>query len=236
MEPLLDIREVSKSFGAVPVLDRLTLSVQRGEVFGLLGLNGAGKTTLFKCVLQLLFPTGGEVHYEGRPLDLPTIHAKIGYLPEFYLPPGELTAREYLRLLGWAVASPRPDAVGLLAKTGLDPDKPIADYSRGMIQRLGVAIALLKDPEFLILDEPTLGLDPLVRQRLLDWLRELNGEGKTILLSSHDFTQVEKLCQRIAVLHDRSLRYLGTIEGFRQKHGAASLEDAFLQEIGGSHA
>ncbi|PKL48610.1 MAG: ABC transporter ATP-binding protein [Candidatus Riflebacteria bacterium HGW-Riflebacteria-2] len=236
MDPLLQINELSRKFGDVCVLNRLSLSVQRGEIFGLLGLNGAGKTTLFKCILKLIKSDGGSILYDKQPLEMPVIHEKIGYLPEFYLPPGELKASEYLRLLGMAVSGPKPDVDALLKKTDLDPHKLIGDYSRGMIQRLGLAIALLKSPEFIILDEPTLGLDPLVRLRLLDWLRELNAQGKTILLSSHDFAQVEKVCQRIAVLHEHQLRYIGPIAEFLEQHAVSSLEDAFLKEIGGPNA
>lgn len=236
METILQVREATKKFGEICVLDNLSLSVQRGEIFGLLGLNGAGKTTLFKSILRLLNLDKGEVLFNNQPLNFPTIHAKIGYLPEFYLPPGELRGREYLRLLSLAVTGPRPDIDNLLRKTDLAPDKMIADYSRGMIQRLGLAIALLKSPELVILDEPTLGLDPLVRQRLLEWLKELNAQGQTILLSSHDFNQIEKICQRIAVLHKNRIKYTGTINDFLEKHQTNSLETAFLQEIGGENA
>ena len=235
-EPLLQINEVTRKFGEVCVLNRLSMAVQRGEIFGLLGLNGAGKTTLFKCILKLINTDGGTILYNNQPLEVPVIHEKIGYLPEFYLPPGELKAREYLRLLGMAVSGPKPDVDALLQKTDLDPHKLIGDYSRGMIQRLGLAIALLKSPEFIILDEPTLGLDPMVRLRLLDWMRELNAQGKTILLSSHDFSQIEKVCHRIAVLHEHQLRYIGPLTDFLEQHKVNSLEDAFLKEIGGINA
>ena len=236
MEPLLQIREVTRKFGDVCVLNRLSLTVQRGEIFGLLGLNGAGKTTLFKCILQLISLGAGSILYGDKPLDQATIHEKIGYLPEFYLPPGELRAGEYLRLLGLAVSGARPDVDFLLQKTGLDANKLISDYSRGMIQRLGLAIALLKSPEFIILDEPTLGLDPLVRLKLLEWLKELNAQGKTILLSSHDFAQVAKVCQRVAVLHKQELRFIGPLSEFLDQHATSSLEEAFLKEIGGLNA
>lgn len=236
MDPLLQIRKVTRKFGDVCVLDQVSLTVQAGEIFGLLGLNGSGKTTLFKCILKLIKLNEGEIFYDNQPLETPVIHEKIGYLPEFYLPPGELKAGEYLRLLGMAVSGHKPDVASLLAKTGLDPNKLIGDYSRGMIQRLGLAIALLKSPEFVILDEPTLGLDPLVRLKLLDWLRELNAQGKTILLSSHDFAQVAKICHRVAVLHEHQLKYVGPLADFLEQHNTSSLEEAFLKEIGGLNA
>jgi ABC-type multidrug transport system ATPase subunit len=236
MESLLQIKDVTRKFGKVTVLNRVSLSVLSGEIFGVLGLNGMGKTTLFKCILRLINADGGEILYQDQPLDYKVIHKKIGYLPEFYLPPGELAAGEYLRLLSMAVDGPRPDIDSLLKKTELDSLKPIRDYSRGMIQRLGVAIALLKSPEFIILDEPTLGLDPLVRQKLLEWFKELNRQGTTILLSSHDFAQVERLCHRVAILHDHEIKFVGPIEKFVEKHSASSLEQAFLLEIGGVNA
>jgi ABC-2 type transport system ATP-binding protein len=236
MKMLLQVKELTKNFGDVCVLDKLSLEVAQGEIFGILGLNGIGKTTLFKCVLGLISRNHGEILYCDKPLDRNVIHEKIGYLPEFYLPPGELTGFEYLRLLSLAVSGPKPDIEELFRKTDLDSAKPIRDYSRGMIQRLGLAISLLKSPEFIILDEPTLGLDPLARQNLLDWLKELNQQGQTILLSSHDFSQVEKLCRRIAVLHAKEIRYSGKLSDFLQKHSTNSLEEAFLKEIGVKNA
>lgn len=236
MESLLQVKELTKKFGDVCVLNNLSLTVEPGEIFGILGLNGIGKTTLFKCILGLISRNSGEIFYKGKGLDSHLIHEKIGYLPEFYLPPGELTGFEYLRLLSLAVSGPRPDIEALFRKTDLDSSKPIRDYSRGMIQRLGLAISLLKNPEFIILDEPTLGLDPLARQNLLDWLKELNQQGQTILLSSHDFSQVEKLCQHIAVLHDKQISYSGRLDDFLHKHSTVHLEEAFLKEIGGTNA
>jgi ABC-2 type transport system ATP-binding protein len=233
MKPILQVKELSKEFGKVCVLNKLSLKVEPGEIFGVLGLNGIGKTTLFKCILGLLAKDEGEILYKGQALSLKLVHEKIGYLPEFYLPPGELTAHEYLRLLSMSVAGKKPDIEALLTKTNLDAQKPIRNYSRGMIQRLGLIISQLKSPEFLILDEPTLGLDPLSRQNLLDWLVELNKQGQTILLSSHDFSQVEKVCKRAAILHNQKIIYCGHVKDFKQSHKADSLEQAFLQEIGG---
>ncbi|MEW6710130.1 MAG: ABC transporter ATP-binding protein [Candidatus Riflebacteria bacterium] len=236
MEPLLQVKNLTKNFGAVCVLKDLSIEVEPGEIFGVLGLNGIGKTTMFKCILGLISRNSGEILYRGQELDQQLIHQKIGYLPEFYLPPGELTGHEYLRLLSLAISGNRPDIDNLFRKTDLDSRKPIKDYSRGMIQRLGLAISLLKSPEFIILDEPTLGLDPLARQNLLEWLKELNRGGQTIMLSSHDFSQVEKLCQRVAIVHDRQIKYTGKIDDFTAKHQTSSLEEAFLKEIGGLHA
>ncbi|MGM0601299.1 MAG: ABC transporter ATP-binding protein, partial [Candidatus Rifleibacteriota bacterium] len=233
MEPILEVKELTKTFGKVTVLNKLSLSVQPGEIFGVLGLNGIGKTTLFKCILGLLKKDEGEIFYKGSPLEIKQVHSKIGYLPEFYLPPGELTAYEYLRLLSMSIGGKKPDIDALLKKTNLAAEKPISNYSRGMIQRLGLIISQLKSPEFLILDEPTLGLDPLSRQNLLDWLLELNEQGQTILLSSHDFSQLEKVCKRVAILHDHKIIYCDDVKEFKRSHSTDSLEQAFLKEIGG---
>jgi ABC-type multidrug transport system ATPase subunit len=233
MEPILEVKELTKTFGKLSVLNKLSLSVRPGEIFGVLGLNGIGKTTLFKCILGLLKKDEGQILYKGSSLELKQVHTKIGYLPEFYLPPGELTALEYLRLLSVSVGGKKPDIKELLKKTDLAADKPISTYSRGMIQRLGLIISQLKSPEFLILDEPTLGLDPLSRQNLLNWLLELNKQGQTILLSSHDFSQLEKVCKRVAILHDHKIIYCDDVKEFKKSHGTDSLEQAFLKEIGG---
>lgn len=232
MENILTVSGLDKSFLGHRVLDNLNLEVRQGEIFGLLGLNGAGKTTLFKCILRLLHYDKGDILYKNEAVTPRIIHSSIGYLPEFYLPPGELKGREYLKLLSFAVKGKPVDVDQLLKRTDLDPQKMIGDYSRGMIQRLGLAISLLKAPEFIILDEPTLGLDPVSRLSLLNWLKELNAEGRTILLASHDFAQVAKLCQRIAILHDNTIKYSGTISELLAKFSANDLEEAFLKQIG----
>ncbi len=230
-EKLLEVREISKFYGKVPAFEALSLSVEKGEIFGLLGLNGAGKTTLFKSILNLVKISSGEILFLGKPLASDFIHEKVGYLPELFVPPGELTGREFLSLLGFSISVPSERVRGLLEKTGLDPSKRIGDYSRGMIQRLGLAVALLKDPEFVMLDEPTLGLDPIAQQQMLEWLRELHGQGKTILFSSHNLFHMEKLCHRVAIMHRGGIRFAGPVAEFLGKHSTTSLEDGFLKEV-----
>ncbi len=235
-ETILEVKNLTKFYSKSSIFENIHLEIQIGEIFGLVGLNGAGKTTLFKCILQFAHAFSGEIFYRGRVLTPEVVHAHIGFLPEFYLPPSELTGEEFLRLMSYGASGEAIPVDYLLKKTGLQPNKKIADYSRGMIQRLGLATALLKDPEFIMLDEPTLGLDPLARVSLIAWLKELNLQGKTIFLSSHDLSQIEKLCHRLAILHGGKIRYIGTPDGFISRHSTDSLEDAYLKEILEDHA
>ena len=231
-EPLLQVREITKAYKKLRVFERFSLTVDRGEIFGLLGVNGAGKTTLFKSILGLVKTSAGEVLFDGKTLLPETVQEKIGYLPEFFLPPGELNAGELLQLMGFGESVPAGRIRSLFERTELDPGKRIADYSRGMIQRLGLAIALLKNPEFIMLDEPALGLDPVAQQKMLSWLKEFNGEGRTILFSSHYLFHVEQLCHRIAIMHHGGIRFVGPTAEFLEKHRTDSLEEAFLKEVG----
>lgn len=231
-EALLQVKEITKYYEKYCVFDRLSLTINQGEIFGLLGLNGAGKTTLFKSILKFVKLAAGEIHYREKPLDSNDIQSHIGYLPELFVPLGELSAREFLRLLGFGISASLNQTNMLFEKTGLNPDKKIMDYSRGMIQRLGLAIALLKDPEFVMLDEPTLGLDPIAQEQMLTWLKELNSQGKTIFFSSHYLSHVELLCHRIAIMHQGRISYVGPTGEFMEKHHTRSLDEAFLKEVG----
>ena len=231
-EALLQVKEITKHYGNFCAFERLSLTINRGEIFGLLGLNGVGKTTLFKSVLKLVKVSGGEIHYREKPLTSDDIQNFIGYLPELFMPLGELSAREFLRFLGFGISVSKQHTEMLFEKTGLNPDKKTRDYSRGMIQRLGMAIALLKDPDFIMLDEPTLGLDPIAQQQMLTWLRELNSQGKTIFFSSHYLSHVEQLCHRIAIMHQGIIKFVGSITEFLEKHSTSSLEEGFLKEVG----
>jgi ABC-2 type transport system ATP-binding protein len=231
-DALLQVKEITKYYEKFCAFERLSLTVQQGEIFGLLGLNGAGKTTLFKSILRFVHISSGDILYKGKSLTPAEIQDHIGYLPELFMPIGELSASEFLRLLGYGISVSRSHCDMLFEKTELNPDKKIKDYSRGMIQRLGLAIALLKDPEFIMLDEPTLGLDPIAQQKMLNWFKELNVQGKTIFFTSHYLSHVEKLCHQIAVIHQGKIRFVGPTVEFLEKHKTGTLEDAFLKEVG----
>ncbi len=188
-------------------LDGLNLRVEAGEVFGFLGPNGAGKTTTFKILMRMLRPTAGEARILGRPLDDLRMRARIGYLPErpyFY---HYLTAREFLVYCGELCGLPRARAAkratDLLDQVGLSDsaDKPLRKFSKGMLQRVGLAQSLVNDPEVLFLDEPMSDLDPLGRREVREMIASLRSLGKTIFFSSHILTDVEAMCDRVAILN-----------------------------------
>jgi ABC-2 type transport system ATP-binding protein len=191
---------------AVRALDGLSLQVERGEVFGFLGPNGAGKTTAFKVLMRLLRPTAGTARILGCALDDLAMRAQIGYLPEqpyFY---DYLTAREFLLYCGslcdLTKAGAQERATRLLAQVGLarDANQHLRKYSKGMLQRVGLAQALINDPSVLFLDEPMSGLDPLGRRAVRELLETLRAEGKTVFFSTHILSDVEALCDRVAII------------------------------------
>ncbi|HMJ86660.1 MAG TPA: ABC transporter ATP-binding protein [Vicinamibacterales bacterium] len=187
-------------------LDRLTLSVEPGEVFGFLGPNGAGKTTTLKLLTQLVFPTGGRAEILGRPLGDLDVKRRIGYLPEnpyFY---DYLTAEELLTyfagLFGYRAADRRARASRLLDEVGIGAERrlQLRKFSKGMLQRVGIAQALVNDPELVIFDEPMSGLDPLGRRDVRALILALRDRGCTVFFSSHVLSDAEALCSRVAIL------------------------------------
>src|SRR5689334_11292938 len=187
-------------------LDHLTLEVESGEVFGFLGPNGAGKTTTLKLLMRLVYPTSGRAELLGQPIGDPTAKRKIGYLPEnpyFY---DHLTAEELLRyfagLFGYSRADCRARASRLLDEVGIGAERRLAlrKFSKGMLQRVGIAQALINDPELVIFDEPMSGLDPLGRREVRALILRLRDRGCTVFFSSHVLSDAEALCGRVAIL------------------------------------
>ena len=199
-------------------LDRLTLEVQPGEVFGFLGPNGAGKTTTLKLLMQLIFPTSGHAEILGRPVGDVSVRQRIGYLPEnpsFY---DYLSAQELLeyfgRLFGYSGADARQRAATLLDRVGIGPERrrqQLRKYSKGMVQRVGIAQALLNDPEVVFLDEPMSGLDPLGRRDVRALILDLRDQGRTVFFSSHILADAEALCSRVAVVAGGRLAAAGRL-------------------------
>jgi len=198
-------------------LDGLSLQVAPGEVFGLLGPNGAGKSTTLKILLRLIFPTSGTARILGRELNDVSMHARIGYLPEnpyFY---DHLTAREFLNytgeLFGLGAAVRRQRVDWLLDHLGLASSRDVAlrKFSKGMVQRVGLAQALINEPELIFLDEPMSGLDPLGRREVRDLILELKGQGKTVFFSTHILSDAEMLCDRVAILNCGRLQGCGDL-------------------------
>jgi ABC-2 type transport system ATP-binding protein len=200
-----------------PALQDLTLQVGQGEVFGFLGPNGAGKTTTLKLLMQLIFPTSGRAEILGRPVGDAAIRQRIGYLPEnpyFY---DNLTAEELLiyfaRLFGCGGAEGRQRASRLLDAVGIGTERrlQLRKFSKGMVQRVGIAQALINDPEVVFLDEPMSGLDPLGRREVRELILKLRDDGRTVFFSSHVLTDAEALCSRVAILAKGRLAATGSV-------------------------
>ena len=198
-------------------LDRLSLDVAHGDVFGFLGPNGAGKTTTLKLLMQLVFPTSGEAEILGRPVGDVAVRRRIGYLPEnpyFY---DHLTAEELLdyygRLFGMPPANRRRQIAASLDRLGIGAERrlQLRKFSKGMLQRAGIAQAILHDPKLVFFDEPMSGLDPLGRREVRDLMEQLKHEGKTVFFSTHILSDAEALCDRVAIIHKGELRGVGAV-------------------------
>lgn len=200
-------------------LSGLDLQLRRGEVFGLLGLNGAGKTTAIKLLMGLHLPTTGEVEVLGRRVPDVDVLGRVGYAPEAAYLNRSLSGRENLRLFAALSRLPREGREArvseMLSRVGLEKaaDRPLSEYSKGMLQRASLAQALIHDPELVVLDEPVTGLDPLAIKEVRALILWLKGKGKTVLFSSHDISEVEKVCDRIGILSGgRLARLMGQDE------------------------
>jgi ABC-2 type transport system ATP-binding protein len=234
MPSAIRIEELTKDYSigfwrrrSYRALDRLTLEIERGEVFGFLGPNGAGKTTTLKLLMQLIFPTSGGAEILGRPVGDLEVRRRIGYLPEnpsFY---DYLTAEELLgyfgELFGYTGADRRKRVSNLLDRVGIGAERrlQLRKFSKGMIQRVGIAQALLNDPEVVFLDEPMSGLDPLGRRDVRALILELRDQGRTVFFSSHILADAEALCRRVAVVAGGRLAASGTLSDILafQVHG-----------------
>jgi ABC-2 type transport system ATP-binding protein len=238
-QPIIEIRELTKDFTVgfmirgsedaasgpkslkrktVRALDHLSLDVFPGEVFGFLGPNGAGKTTTLKILMGLVYPTSGSARIMGQSISDVEIKSSLGYLPEnpyFY---DYLTGRELLTyaasLFGMTGKEAASRVDHLIEAVGLDSEKArrhLRKYSKGMLQRIGIAQALINDPQVLFLDEPMSGLDPIGRREVRDLILSLRSQGKTVFFSSHILTDVEALCDRVAILVSGRLVHCGTL-------------------------
>jgi ABC-2 type transport system ATP-binding protein len=215
----------------------LTLSVRAGEVFGFLGPNGAGKTTTMNVLLGFVNATGGDAYLFGVNVREPIARQRIGYLPELTYYYKFLTAEELLRFYACIFGLPRAETDrridSLLKLVELDAvrRRPIKTYSKGMQQRVGLAQALINNPELLILDEPTSGLDPLGRMKVREIIQRLKQEGKTVFFSSHELGEVETVCDRVAIISQGQLREEGRVSDLVAKY-RCDLERVFLKVIG----
>ena len=226
-------RGLRKVFSGKVAVRNLTLDVLRGEVFGFLGPNGAGKSTSVKMLLGLVFPTSGEAEILGRPAGDVKTRSKVGFLPEHFRFYDWLTSTELLklhgRLYGMSHGMLRERVPALLDLVGLTPhsDKPLRDFSKGMLQRIGLAQALLNEPDLIFLDEPTSGLDPFGRRLVRDIIKAQRARGATVLLNSHLLGEVEITCDRVAFIRD------GEVVETRQLH--AETEEQITVSIRAVH-
>lgn len=243
MENVIEIKGLTKIYKAldfwkndrVTGVNNVSLEVKKGEVFGLLGLNGAGKTTLMKVMLGLLKPTSGSVAILGKSIDDIEVRSRIGYLSELPYFPKYLKVREVLEYFSELLGIPekikraRIEEVIGIVRLGAKADAKVKSLSKGMQGRLGLAQAILNDPDLLFMDEPMSGLDPLGYKETRDIILDLNKRGKTIFFNSHILSEVEKVCDRVAVIHKGSLIDLTNMKTAMKKYG--SMEEYFVKKI-----
>lgn len=222
----------------VPALKNLNLTIKTGELFGYLGPNGSGKTTTIKMLLGLIFPTSGYMEILGkRDIGSVAIKRSIGYLPEGAYYPDFLRGEEVLKYYGNLYGLSGADLQGridaVLEKVGMTQARKrmLRGYSKGMRQRIGLAQALLSDPQILILDEPTTGLDPIARKEMRDILANLRDEGKTLMVSSHELLEVELISDRVGILYDGELQICGTIDSLLTDRDVTITVEGLTQEI-----
>lgn len=211
---MIEFTDVTKRFGAREVLSGATLSVGRGRTLGLIGPNGAGKTTLIKLLLGLAHPTSGEIRVDGRSIaGDESYRAHIGYMPQIARFPENLTGAELLQMVRELRGSPVENEQSLIERLNLDGqlDKPLRVLSGGTRQKINAMLALQFDPTVLVLDEPTAGLDPLSSARLKDEILERRARGTTVLITSHIMSELEELCDDVALLLDGVIRFAGPL-------------------------
>src|SRR5437667_10432366 len=233
----VEYRAQKPAKGTKVAVKNLNLSVHAGEVFGFLGPNGAGKTTTMNVLLGFVNATSGEARLFGVNVTEPIARQRIGYLPELTYYYKFLSVEELLRLyarifgLSPVEADRRIDALLNLVDLESARKRLIKTYSKGMQQRVGLAQALINDPDLLILDAPTSGLDPLGRMKVREIIQRLKNEGKTVFFSSHELCEVETVCDRVAIIHEVELRVEGRVSELMEQY-QANLEQIFLKIIG----
>lgn len=248
----IDVRAVSKFYGSLHAVDGINLTVQRGEIFGLIGHNGAGKSTLFKMMLGLIAPSAGEILINGTAVtgsEFRHTRRQLGYLPENVVLYDNLSGLETLKFFAKLKGAPSAQCAPMLERVGLAHavNRPLREYSKGMRQRLGFAQALLGDPRVLFLDEPTNGLDPQAIRDFYATLRGLRDSGVTIIITSHILAELQERVDRLAIMAAGKIQALGSVAALReQMHMPLKMElglspadvviaQQALQDIRGTH-
>ena len=232
----LIIEKISVAYGKKIAINNISLEIKNGETFGLMGLNGAGKTTLIKCILGLRTQDGGEITIHDHPRISKKSKEKIAFLPEKFEPPWFLTGMEFLKFsLKLYKQDFDEDAVAQAARSlALDADalkRRVYTYSKGMRQKLGLLGTMLTKCPIFILDEPMSGLDPLARSLVKKMIVEMKSQDRTIFLSSHILADMDEICDRVAILHNGSIQYVGTPKALKQETSSENLEQAFLEFV-----
>lgn len=236
-EGLTKVYQAGMKKGGITALDNVSLAIEQPEVFGLLGPNGAGKTTMLKVLLGITDITSGNVSIAGLPPDKPASRKRVGYLPENHRFPSHLSGLGLLefagRLYGMSRSVIANRAESLLKLVGMDKwaSITIGKYSKGMQQRIGLAQALMPDPEILFLDEPTDGVDPVGKTEIRDVLRKIRDEGKSVLLNSHLLSEVESVADRVAILSHGKMIRIGTVEELTTRESQYEVEAEFGNKL-----
>jgi ABC-2 type transport system ATP-binding protein len=234
-EPVIVIDKLEKSYGKIQAVRGISMSVQRGEIFGFLGPNGAGKTTTIRCMLDVIRPSAGTIRLLGidAQRDKLALHQHIGYIPGDVRLPGTMTGKQVINYFSRLQGREPVLLDDLVTRFDVETKRPIKSYSKGMRQKIGIVLAFMCDPEVLILDEPTSGLDPLLQKSFHELLLEEQARGKTIFMSSHIMSDVEKVCHRVAVIRQGELVTVEEVEALREKAGqrvTVEFGDAVPQE------
>jgi ABC-2 type transport system ATP-binding protein len=235
----LSVHDVHKTYAGRKVLADISFSLVPGEIFGLIGLNGAGKTTLIKIILDLINAQQGDAKIFGAKSTNLQARSQLSYLPEKFQPSRYLKGMEYLDLAlsYYRKKLDKNEAQEKAAKLDLDPKVlalRVGGYSKGVGQKLGLLGAFMVDASLLILDEPMSGLDPSARIKLKNMLLDQKKQGKTIFFSSHILSDIDEICDRIGVIHEGKLFFIGTPQAFKANYQETSLEKAFLNSIEGT--
>lgn len=241
-QAVIEIRNLTKIYRdfwgrpKVRAVNALSLDINKGEVFGLLGPNGSGKTTTIKMLLGLLFPSDGEIRILGKPATDVKKNEQIGYLPEesylYRFLNAEETLDFYGRLFNMSASERRRRSDELIKMVGLDKARrrQLKEYSKGMTRRIGLAQALINNPQLVLLDEPTSGLDPIGTREMKDLILKLKSEGKTVVMCSHLLADVQDVCDRIAILYNGELKQLGMVEDLLASQDKTQILSSTLSE------